>query len=73
MGLTAVTGELSLEGSEGVSWVRLSRQREQPGQFLRCEGLHTGKEGPGNHSWGRLGAVGEQIRACERRCPTSHC
>lgn len=27
-----VTGELSLEGGEGVSCVELSRQKEQPGQ-----------------------------------------
>ena len=54
MGLIAVTGKLSLEGSEGVSWVRLSRQREQPGQRRASK-----------PQLGQMGGVGEQIRACE--------
>lgn len=49
MGLIAVTGELSLEGSEGVSWVRLSRQREQPGQ-RRSRKSQLGQMGGGGRT-----------------------
>lgn len=38
-------------------------------KFLRHEGPHLSKEGPGGGNWGRWGAVGEKIRAMREGVP----